>query len=322
MSKHDFTNLLAVHPRVKADGTIVYGDFVANDMWFEEGHKVRPWQPRDPKTREAIGPMGFATILGTENGKMIARGFEALDLQDPQGQLDIVTTNMRNRYVNFGEYAVDGDGRPLLIPVAADAKYFYVKLTTGLVQTPVTFTDPESNKPRDRLWTEHDMTELLRRRIEVSEHGFHTLGGSDTIRDNVADSELTNDETKVMWMKASRSKIFGTKIPECRWSLVRIARNGGEGAILDTGVALRLKGAGDKLEFIDARGDAVVVDHWRRAEQARLDLHRAKLAANRLARQAQRDAAKAASQLAESAEIVDEVALAGQRTEEVTAETV
>jgi len=285
MSKQ-FRNLVGLSPRLTLAGGAVYDNFALDQLFVDGGHGVRFWQPRDPKTREPVGPTGLVTILGTEDDKgRIARGFEPLNVEDPDGKLDIQLYTDRTKVVSAGSYELDADGKPRLVAIIADENFYYVKMGTGLVQSPVQFTDPETKKRFTRLWVEDDLLELARRRISVEEHGFHTLGGAEELRDREASVELVGTDSRLIWSKASRSKIYGTTIPQCRWTLFRIARNGGEGAVQDTGVLLRFQGTPDRLNIIDARGDAVVRTIWQQREQKRIDNLNAELALKRLANQ-------------------------------------
>lgn len=315
MSIQAFSNLLTHQPRVTNDGDIVYSGFKAEDMFQEYGHKLRDWRDRDRKTKELIGPRRLVTVLGTEDANTIAKGFEAVEIKEGDGELKIKTAvEDKSRWATFGAYAVDGEGKPLLTPVMKDELFFYAKIITGLVHTPVRHVDPRSGKTYTKLWTEDDLTGLMRRRMNVSEHGFHTLGGADTIRNNVGESDLS-DQTQVLWSKASRSKIFDTKIPQSRWQLVRIYRHGGEGAVQDTGVLVRYKGLGDTLQIIDASNDPVVREAWRIAEQARIDQHRANIKARALARKLAKQKGETVAEVVEAD--VDEVV---PTTEEVSLE--
>ncbi|MBI5644598.1 hypothetical protein HY970_00705 [Candidatus Kaiserbacteria bacterium] len=271
-------NLFTINPRLNADGEIVYDNFDVNNMWQAQDHKVRMWQPRD-KEGKVTGPTHLATILGTEEGGLVARGYEALEVADPERKVKLLTD--RSMLADVGTYTIDGDGMPQLT-VWADDRFYYVKMHTGLVHTRVTFVDPETGRERKRLWAAHDMLEIVRRKMDFVDHGFHSLGGANALRDNAVSVDLADDQTGVIWSTASRSKIYGTKIPEWRDTLFRVDRRGGEGALQNIGMFLHFKGTPDELLITDAHDRTDLQEIWRREEQRRLDLLKASRAVRRL----------------------------------------
>lgn len=103
MSNKPFLNLLTHQPRVQQDGVIVYNTgFDPNKMFQEYGHHMREWRDRDPKTKDLIGTPRLVTVLGTESGKAIAKGFEAIEMNDDDGELLIETGTDKSRYATYG----------------------------------------------------------------------------------------------------------------------------------------------------------------------------------------------------------------------------
>ncbi len=262
-------NLVTLRPRLAAaSGELMVRPSVDN-ISIMPGHSVRAWTWRRQKDVDAHAgrPHTLVTVVGNQMGNLLAPGFQTLDIRDPKGQLPI---DRILKMVGEGTYMVpDGQKKPVLTVMAEDDKYWYIKLGTGLIPTEVIVTGDDGRR-RTQLWTEPDLINLLQNEVTLETHGFHDLGGANSVIAREAGINFETPESKRLWSSVSRSRVFGTDISQYRSDLIRLSKEGGEGTVKDIdGTFLKLTGYRDEIGIRNASGDPSLEKFWNLAEAAR-----------------------------------------------------
>lgn len=282
--------LVAFRPRLNADADTMFRPSLDN-MVITDGHKIRPWRERDDSHH-------LVSILGQEVNGLLAPGFQIINLEDPEGKLQI---DGISRLVHEGSYVVpDGKRKPVLTYVNEDDDYFYLRWSSGFIPTEVSF----EGGPRKRgLLTDPDFIELLHRGINPVTHGFHDLGGSNSVLATEAGIEFTGPDSKRLWSSVGRDRVTGTDIPHMRSDLIRIAKGGGggQGVFRDIdGTFGRIVVEKGQLAVVDA-SDPKYVKFFDLAEERR----RNAAAARREQRRLQKEGAQPQGELFRASETVE-----------------
>ncbi len=266
-------SLVSFRPRLSADADKMFRPDLTN-MVVTDGHKLRMW--REGKGNRTSHKL--VSIVGQQVSNLLAPGFKKLDVLDTDAKLQM---DMLNKLAFTGSYVTMGDDKRPVLTYVEDDDYFYLKFASGFIPNEVLVS--EGGRDRRVLETESDFLELVRRDIQPVSHGFHSLGGANSVLATESGLDFATTETKRLWSSVGKDRVFGTDIPHMRTDLIKISkRNGAAGMFQDID--------GSRGRLVVEKGALIVVDasgpnydtFWKAAESRRRTAAAARREANRL----------------------------------------
>jgi|GEM_PF-3502046 len=245
------------------------------------GHLVKIWDEKDRDSGEVTGESRLITLMGDTIGKKLSPGFELIDIVDPQGKMPL-----DGNLALQGSYKIpEGQKKPVLTVIDEDEQNWYCSLASGLILSEIQATDPKTGRIKRALSTEPDLIDLKRKGVVLHSHGFHSLGGARSVLAREAGIDFSGEESKRLWSAVGRDRLRGKEIPQYRYDLIAVPKNGGEGIQQDVdGTFVRLVGTPTELKMVDASGPSYR-KFWDLAEEKRIEENAARREARRLAKQ-------------------------------------
>lgn len=276
MAKQQFqTTLVTFRPRLGGDDNRMFRA-TKDKMVINNGHSIRTW-----KTGSRANPNHqLVSLIGQQTESRLAPGFQTVNVKDHDAKL---VMDMLNRLAFTGSYVQAEEGRKPTLAYVEDDNNFYIKLLTGLFPNEVVMS--VGGRDRTMVETESDFLELVRRGIKPMSHGFHDLGGTNSILASEAGITFAGAESKTLWSSASRDRVSGTDIPHIRTELIAMPKFGNpEGMFQD------IDGSKGRIVIVNGRPDIVDADgkpyetFWAKAEERRRKAAVARREAKRLSK--------------------------------------
>ena len=230
-TKHNSTDL----PSLRPANLFKFRPRLGLTEGFQEGHLFRPWSDHK-KGKPIQGTTRMATLFGDQilsgSIRLLTPGTDGIDMDDPSSKLDPYM-DMLNRILTYGTYIKAADGK-VTLAYMEDDKFYYVLCITGLLHEPIV-VHVEGERPRHRLITDPDYMRLLKAKFDFGNEGAHGLvgiGGALDLKARELEIEFTPG-SETLLVAETKKLIRDSSYAANRYSITKIAKNGGEAVLRD-----------------------------------------------------------------------------------------